>query len=62
MYDYDTKVSEIKKILDLDNGEYITTQEFNKLTADTLASTLRQANLASKNDIANFGKKTMKSL
>ena len=62
MYDYDTKVSEIKKILDLDNGEYITTQEFNKLTADTLASRLRQANLASKNDIANFGKKTMKSL
>ena len=62
MYDYDTKVSEIKKILDLDNGEYITTQEFNKLTADTLASRLRQADLASKNDIANFGKKTMKSL
>ena len=62
MYDYYTKVSEIKKILDLDNGEYITTQEFNKLTADTLASRLRQADLASKNDIANFGKKTMKSL
>ena len=35
-----------------DNDKYVTTQEFNKITR------LVQANLASKNDIANFVKKT----
>ena len=58
--DYDTKISEIeKKILDDDHGEYITTQEFNKSTADNFAARLKQANLASKNDIADFVKKNL---
>ena len=42
----------------LDHSKYITTPEFNKLTAETVAARLAQANLASKNDIANFVKKT----
>ena len=37
---------------------YITTPEFNKLTAQHFVSRLAQANLARKNDIANFVKKT----
>ena len=36
----------------------ITTPEFNKLTAENVAARLAQANLASKNNIANFIKKT----
>ena len=36
----------------------ITTQEFNKLTAQNFAGRLAQANLASKNDIAALVKKT----
>ena len=46
-----------KKNTDHDHGIYITTQELNKLTADNFAARLKQANLASKNDIANFVKK-----
>ena len=58
--DYDTKISVIeKKILDDDHGEYITTQEFNKSTADNFAARLKQGNLASKNDIADFVKKKL---
>ena len=34
----------------------ITTQEFNRLTADYFAARLKQANLGSKNDIADFEK------
>ena len=41
-----------------DYDKYITTQEFNKLTAGDFTARLAQANLASKNDIANFVKKT----
>ena len=33
---------------------YITTQEFNKLTSEHFSAWLKQANLASKCDIANF--------
>ena len=52
--DYNTKVSEIeKKITDHDHDKYITTPEFNKLTAENFATRLVQANLASKNDIVN---------
>ena len=36
----------------------ITTQEFNKLTPEIFSARLTQANLLSKNDIANFVKKT----
>ena len=56
---YNTKISEIeKKITDHDYDRCITTPEFNKLAAENFAARLAQANLASKNDIANFVKKT----
>ena len=41
-----------------DHNKYITTYEFNKLTAQNFAARLAQANLPGKNDIANFVKKT----
>ena len=54
---YKTKINEIEnKINDHDHAKYITTQEFSKVT-DTFTARLAQANLASKNDIANFVKK-----
>ena len=34
----------------------INTPEFNKLTAENFAARLKQANLASKSDVANFVK------
>ena len=56
--DYNTKINEIeKKITNHDHDKYITTQEFNKLTSDNFTARLAQANLASKNDIANFIKR-----
>ena len=39
------------------HSKYITTLEFNKLTAETFTARLAQANLASKNDISDFLKK-----
>ena len=57
--DYNAKISEIKnKINDHDHGKYITTPEFNKLTAQNFTTGLKQEHLASKGDIANFAKKT----
>ena len=41
-----------------DHSKYVTTPEFNKITAESFTARLAQANLASKNDIANFLKKT----
>ena len=41
-----------------DRRKYITTPEFNKLTAENLAARFEQANLECKNDIANYIKKT----
>ena len=38
--------------------KYSTTQEFNKLTSENFTARLKQANLPSKSDIANFVKKT----
>ena len=53
------QLMKLKKITDHDHSnKYINTQEFNKLTSENFASTFAQANLASKNDIANFVKKT----
>ena len=53
--DYNTKISESENKLPLIMITiYITTQEFNKLTSENFAVRLKQANLASKNDIANF--------
>ena len=42
--DYDAKVTEIKKIIDHTYDKYITTLEFNKLTAENCAATLAQVN------------------
>ena len=39
---------------DHDHDKYITKQVFNKLTSETFTARRKQANLASKNDIANF--------
>ena len=40
------------------HSKYITNPEFNKLTVEDFAARLAETNLASKNDIANFVKKT----
>ena len=49
--DYDTKVKEIeKKITDHKHDKYITTPEFNKLTAENFAARLAQANLITETD------------
>ena len=48
-----------KKITtDHDHDKYIATQECNRLTSENFTARLKQANLASKNDIVNFVKKT----
>ena len=53
--DFNTKINEVeKKITDYDYDKYITTQEFNKLTSENFAARLAQANLGSKNDVADF--------
>ena len=46
-----------KKITGHDHDKHITTPEFNKVTAESFAARLAQANLASKNDIATLVKK-----
>ena len=58
--DYNTKISQIenKVTADHDNDKYIVVQEFIQLTSENFTARLKQANLASKNDIANFVKKT----
>ena len=57
--DYDKEISEIENKITTghDHDKYITTQEFNKLTAENFTARLKQANLASKNDVANFVKR-----
>ena len=40
-----------------DHNKYITTLEFNRLTVENFTATLRQANLATKGDFADFVKK-----
>ena len=48
-----------KKISDHDHSnKYITTPEFNKLTPESFAERLKQANVARKSDIVNFLNKT----
>ena len=51
--DYNTKSSETEN-----HCKYITTQECNELTYVNFSARLAEANLARKNDIANFVKKT----
>ena len=49
--DYDAKIIEIeKKITDHNYGKYITTSEFNNLTAKKFSARLAQANLVTKTD------------
>ena len=53
--DYNTKINETeRKIIDHDHAKYITTQG---LTADSFTARLKQVNLSSKNDIAEFVKR-----
>ena len=47
-------------LLKKDNGKYITKQEFNSLTKANFAAELKQANLASKKDVADFDEKLRK--
>ena len=56
---YNTKISETENRItaDYDYDKYITTKEFNNLTAEKFTARLVQANLASKSDVANFVKK-----
>ena len=58
--DYNAKVIEIKNKIttDHDHDKYINSQEFNQFASEHFTARLAQANLASKNDIANFVKKT----
>ena len=46
------------KITDHNHDKYISTPEFNKLTSENFAARLKQANLASESEIANFLNKT----
>ena len=57
--DYNIKLSEIENKIttDHDHDKYITTQEFNKSTLEDSIARLKQPNLVSKSDIANFLKK-----
>ena len=58
--DYNPKINEIeKKITDHHHDKYITSLEFDKLTAENFAARLAQGNLASKSDIGNFVKKIL---
>ena len=53
----DTNIDEIQKKIPV-HYKYITATEYNKLTKESFAGRLKQANLSSKNDIADFVKKT----
>ena len=52
-HDYNTEVAEIERKT-FDHDKYITTPEFNKLTKENFDERLKQANSASKNDIAEL--------
>ena len=54
-----TKIGETEKtMLDHKHDKYITTEEFNKLTADNFAARIKEAKLVTKTDIADFPQKT----
>ena len=60
--DHNTKINEVeKKITDHNHDKYITTPEFNKLTAENFAARLTQANLVTTIDfddnLKNLNKK-----
>ena len=54
--DYNTKIDENERKIS-NHDKFITTQEFNKLTAENVAARLKQTKLASKDDVTNFVKK-----
>ena len=54
--DNNTRIEDIEKKI-INHDKYITKNEFNKLTKKNFIERLKQANLASKNDIADFVKK-----
>ena len=58
--DYNAKINEIENRIatDLGHDKHITTQKFNKLIKENFTARSKQVNLASKNDIDNFVKKT----
>ena len=56
--DYDIKITDIeKKRADRNHEKYIPTLEFNKLTAENFAASLKQANLVTKTDFDDKLKK-----
>ena len=57
---YNTQINEIENKItsDHDHDKYITAQKRNNLTSENVTTRLKQANLESKSDIANFVKKT----
>ena len=59
--DYNTKIIEIQNKIttNYDHDKHVTTQEFDKLTSENFTAKLKQVNLASKNDIAKFVKKSL---
>ena len=57
--DYNKKINRAeKKIANHDHPKYIATQEFNNLSSDNFTARSKQADLVSKNNIADFVKKT----
>ena len=61
--DYNTKINGTeKKISDHDHDKYITTPEFNKLTAENFAARLAQANLVTKTDFDDKLKNLKKTI
>ena len=60
IFDNNTKINETENRINSDHDQckYITTKKIIDLTSETFTVRLAQANLASKNDIANFVKKT----
>ena len=58
----DTKIGEVKNQIPDDSkvvtnpDKYIITQKFDKLTSEDIAERLKEAKLASKNDIVDFSK------
>ena len=51
-----TKISKVENKI-LDHAEYITTQEFNKSTAEGFAARLKQVDLVSKTDVIDVNNK-----
>ena len=53
---YNTKFDKIEEKIPINmlNDEYVTTNKFNKLTAENVPATLKQAKLATEFDFANF--------